>query len=193
MDSLEWSQVTDGVNVTVISEDGSKGCFALKNDVINFLWAGTPRIYFVFAKFSDSSQEKCYMLNLTEVKPVILRSNGLKVSLSRKIADGCNSGKTIVGRCCIARGESYHDRFLKDGQWQSQKVWFDMYSSDKQEVEKPSEPEKQPEMPEEKPSGKLKICPDCGEIYPSSLAVCPFCQNKKKTAGDNEDVDLDLS
>jgi hypothetical protein len=194
MDSLEWTQVSDGLNVTAVSESGAKGCFALKKDIINFLWAGTPRIYFVFVKFSDASQEKCYMLDLTNVKPVISQNNGLRVSLSRKSSGADVSGKNVAGRCCIARGESYHDRFLKDGRWQSQKVWFDMYSPEScNDKAAPEKKTAEAEKTEGKNTGKLKSCPFCGEIYPSSFDVCPFCRNEKKNSSADEDVDLDLS
>lgn len=194
MDSLEWKQVSDGLEVSIVGEGNAQGKFSLKKDVINFLWAGTPRIYFVFVKFSEASIEKCYMLDLTEMKPVISKNNGLRLSLGKKSSGADCSGKEIVGRCCIARGESYHDRFLKDGAWQSQKVWFDMYAPETSAQKAESKPPQTIEpTPVEKPSGKLKSCPYCGEIYPSSFEVCPFCNNQKKAQSNDEDVDLDLS
>ena len=194
MDSLEWAQSALGLKVSVYSEDNLKGFFILDKQVINLLWAGTPRIYIVYVKFSQALQEKCYTLDLTDLKPVISQSNALRMSLKRKNNLSENSSLTPVGRCCIARGESYHDRFFKEGKWQSQKVYFDMFAFDD---DKPSETITQEvqeaEPKEEKTSvGKLKCCPFCGEIYPSSLEVCPFCNNKKAST-ESEDVDLDLS
>ena len=116
------------------------------------------------------------------MKPVISKNNGLRLSLGKKNSGADFSGRKTVGRCCIARGESYHDRFLKDGAWQSQKVWFDMYSPETQAQNTAEQPPQAAEpMPEEKQAGKLK-----GSVHkkgrPAEGDHGTFCDNADHAA-----------
>lgn len=204
MDSLNWVQNADGLQVTAVSPNNVCGKFVVRNSFIKYLLACTPRIFFVFIKFSDSDAEQTYLLDLTDIKPVISKQNGLKIVLGKKSSgSGLSDGAAVVGRFCIARGESYQERFLNDTGWQSQRVYFDVCDNDSSRQPNQNtiaaEPEPQAAEAPKAPMGKLKVCEFCGEIYPSQLDVCPFCNNQKAAgqaagnAAPDEDVDLDLS
>ena len=208
MEFLTWMQDSDGLHVTVVSKDGKEGCFNIGKQLINLLLAGTPKIYDVFVKFNDSPSECACKLDLSDLKPYISKTNGLKIPIRKKSFSNFASSDQIIGRYCLARGESYQERFLNQSNWQSQRIYFDVIaksvklSTQPQQTEKAQamnfqQPEKPQEVkPKEEPRGKLKTCAYCGEIYPSSLLVCPFCNNQKKNVADSnsdEDVDLDLS
>jgi len=218
MDSLEWSQNADGLHVTVTSPTFGRAKFSVGKSLINYLLAGTPRLYFAYVKFMDENDDTVYMLDLTKLRPVISQSNGLKISLNRRESDSLVTKGKAVGRFCIARGESYKDRFLDTKGWQAQRVYHDIVE-DSPEVSvsgvtatvsdvKPETPpphasivtDNNREIPvnnvgASKPQGKLKVCEYCGEIYPSISSVCPFCNNqgKNKPPQQVDDVDLDLS
>lgn len=128
MDSLNWRQDSKGLHVNVDCGVNGRAEFTIGNSHINFLLAGTPRMYLVFLKMNDSDQEQQFILDLDLLRPVITKANGLKISLAKKTTSQKTGNTAVVGRYCLARGESYHERFLSDTGWQSQRVYLDVYA-----------------------------------------------------------------
>ncbi|MCQ2975794.1 MAG: hypothetical protein MJ211_13415 [Bacteroidales bacterium] len=205
MDSLKWEQNSVGLHVYIPSSDGTVAKFTIDKSQINQLHAGTPRIYNVFARFNNQNEDVVFILDLEDLRPVIQKSSGLTITLNKSKHSSVSYLGQAVGRYCLARGESYQDRFLTTSGWKSQRTYYDMFDADSQIQEK-NEPskiintkveeqakEETPQTPPTPPQtkGKLTICPYCGEVYPSSMPVCIYCNNQGKTQKDN-DVDLAL-
>jgi hypothetical protein len=126
MESLNWRQDSDGLHVVVVTPSGKEAVFTIANSFINFLMAGTPRRYLVYVKIDGCSTEEAYMLNLENLKPYINKTNGLKISNAKKTSGAFLKNGVRVGLYCMARGESYSDRFLGDNGWQTQRVYHDI-------------------------------------------------------------------
>ncbi len=212
MDLLKWRQDANGVNVETPC-DGVLAHFVIENSLIRHLLACTPRLYIVFVQ-NKQGNEIQYVLDLTDIKPVINKNNALKLTIGRPLKRTSSVGGNICGRYCVARGESYHERFLTDKGWQSQRSYFDLYTQNavanqdtnvqvKERVQllsnvetkvssaNVSEEQNVVQQPE-KAKGKLALCKFCGEIYPSSMVVCPYCQNKGKNAEQDNEVDISI-
>ena len=216
MDLLKWHQNANGINVET-SCDGVFAQFTIDNSLIHYLLGCTPRLFIVYVQ-NKQGNESQYVLDLTDIKPVINRSNGLKLTVGKPLKRNNVVTGDVCGRYCLARGESYHERFFTDKGWQSQRNYFNLFSNvssvkveekvvEKTEpkpiVETPQKPKTPPTPPPfnfdnvdtkknvepEKPKGKLTVCKFCGEIYPSSMSICPYCQNK----GKQQDNDVDIS
>lgn len=129
MDSLNWRQDSDGLHVMVETGAGVSARFTIRNSHINFLLAGTPRMYHVFIKLNGSDSETQYILDLESLRPVINKANGLRISLGRKQQGASNAAAQQVGYYSLARGESYQDRFLAENGWQDQRVYLPVYAS----------------------------------------------------------------
>lgn len=128
MDSLAWQQDADGLHVMASDGNGGQCRFTIDNSLINYLLAGTPRIYHVFLRMNGNDNDECYVLDLGCLRPVIQKTNALKLSLGKKSAPRNVASGVPVGRYCLARGESYHDRFLSVSGWQSQRLYQDVYA-----------------------------------------------------------------
>ncbi|MBO4771336.1 MAG: hypothetical protein J5595_02225 [Bacteroidales bacterium] len=126
MNSLNWRQDSVGLHVSVNNPNGGEAVFTIGSAFINFLMAGTPRMYIVYVKMDGSDCETACVLDLEALRPVINKNNGLKISKSRKSAATFISNGTRIGMYCLARGESYSDRFLGDNGWQAQRVYHDI-------------------------------------------------------------------
>lgn len=218
MDSLKWEQNNAGLHIYVPASDGSTAKFTISTSQINQLHAGTPRIYNVFARFNNDNDESVYILDLEQLKPVIQKSSGLTLSLGKSKPKTTAYEGQSVGRYCLARGESYQDRFLTVSGWKSQRTYYDMYPSNAQPLSQPSKPTvQQPPKPATPPvsqpvtppqpttpptpptppappktKGKLTVCPYCGEVYPSSMPVCIYCNNQGKKQQDDDSVDISI-
>lgn len=130
MDSLYWQQDAGGLHVRVNIPNGAECLFSIDNSLINYLLAGTPRIYYVYVLMNGTDQEETFILDLARIRPVIQRDNALKLSF-RNVSHNSSIvyNGAPVGRYCLARGESYHDRFLSVDGWQSQRLYQDIYDS----------------------------------------------------------------
>ena len=211
MDSLKWEQNNAGLHIFVPAPDGTVAKFTISTSQINQLQAGTPPVYNVFVRFNSANDEQTYILDLLHLRPVIQKSSGLTLSLGKSKQKSTAYDGQPVGRYCLARGESYQDRFLTVSGWKSQRTYYDMYASNAQPVSQPApqpaqpkpqpqEPPKsvtpppQPPTPPEPPKtkGKLTVCPYCGEVYPSSMPVCIYCNNQGKKQQDDDSVDISI-
>ena len=126
MNTLNWRQDAVGLHVSVQNPNGGEAVFTIGSAFINFLMAGTPRMYIVYVKMDGSECETACVLDLEALRPVINKTNGLKISKSRKSGVAFISNGTRIGMYCLARGESYSDRFLGDNGWQAQRVYHDI-------------------------------------------------------------------
>ena len=118
METLKWWQDAVGLHVSIDNPGGANAVFTIGNTFVNFLMAGTPRMYIVYVKMDGCYDDKTFVLDLESLRPVINKTNGLKISKSRKSAATFISNGTRIGMYCLARGESYSDRFLGDNGWQ---------------------------------------------------------------------------
>ena len=64
-------------------------------------------------------------------------------------------------------------------------------------VSQPTPPPPAPPTPPTPPAppktkGKLTVCPYCGEVYPSSMPVCIYCNNQGKKQQDDDSVDISI-
>ena len=126
MDTLKWRQDSVGLHVSIDAPSGKEAVFTIGNTFINFLMAGTPRMYIVYVKMDGCYDDKPFVLDLEALRPVINKTNGLKISKSRRSTATFISNGTRIGMYCLARGESYSDRFLGDNGWQAQRVYHDI-------------------------------------------------------------------
>ena len=126
MESLQWRQDSVGLHVSVAAPSGKEAVFTIGSTFVNFLMAGTPRMYLVYVKMDGVYDDKPFVLDLEALRPVINKTNGLKISKSRKSTAAFISNGTRIGMYCLARGESYSDRFLGDNGWQAQRVYHDI-------------------------------------------------------------------
>ena len=126
MNSLNWRQDSVGLHVSVNNPNGGEAVFTIGSAFINFLMAGTPRMYMVYVRMDGSDNDVPFVLNLENLRPVINKTNGLKISKSRKSTAAFISVGQRIGMYCLARGESYSDRFLGDNGWQAQRVYHDI-------------------------------------------------------------------
>ena len=126
MDTLKWRQDAVGLHVSVCNTNGGEAVFSIASTFVNILMAGTPRIYIVYVRMDGQDHDTPYVLDLENLRPVICKANGLKISKSRTPVATFISNGQRVGMYCLARGESYSDRFLGDGGWQSQRVYHDI-------------------------------------------------------------------
>ena len=126
MNTLNWRQDAVGLHVSVQNPNGGEAVFTIGSAFINFLMAGTPRMYIVYVRMDGCDGETPFVLDLEALRPVINKTNGLKISKSRKSGVAFISNGTRIGMYCLARGESYSDRFLGDGGWQAQRVYHDI-------------------------------------------------------------------
>jgi len=127
MELLDWQQDAEGLHVRVMGPNGAQCSFSIDNSLINYLLAGTPRMYHIFLQMSGAAQEECYVLDLTALRPVIQKTNALRMSVGRRVSTTVRRDGTVVGRYCLARGESYHDRFLAQNGWVGQRLYQDVY------------------------------------------------------------------
>ena len=126
MNSLNWRQDSVGLHVSVQNPNGGEAVFTIGSAFINFLMAGTPRMYLVYVRMDGCDVETPFVLDLEALRPVINKSNGLKIIKTRKSGAAFISNGTRIGMYCLARGESYSDRFLGDNGWQAQRVYHDI-------------------------------------------------------------------
>ncbi|MCR5453453.1 MAG: hypothetical protein K6F33_00500 [Bacteroidales bacterium] len=126
MNSLTWRQDSVGLHVSIENPKGGEAVFTIGSAFVNFLMAGTPRMYIVYVRMDGCDSDTPYVLNLEALRPVINKTNGLKISKTRKTGVAFISSGTRIGMYCLARGESYSDRFLGDGGWQAQRVYHDI-------------------------------------------------------------------
>ena len=126
MDTLKWRQDSVGLHVSIDAPSGKEAVFTIGSTFVNFLMAGTPRMYLVYVKMDGCFDDKPFVLDLEALRPVINKTNGLKISKSRKSTATFISNGTRIGMYCLARGESYSDRFLGDNGWQAQRVYHDI-------------------------------------------------------------------
>lgn len=126
MDTLKWRQDSVGLHVSIDAPSGKEAVFTIGSTFVNFLMAGTPRMYIVYVKMDGCYDDKPFVLDLESLRPVINKTNGLKISKSRKSTATFISNGTRIGMYCLARGESYSDRFLGDNGWQAQRVYHDI-------------------------------------------------------------------
>ena len=214
MDSLKWEQNNAGLHIFVPAPDGTVAKFTISTSQINQLQAGTPPVYNVFVRFNSANDEQTYILDLLQLRPVIQKSSGLTLSLGKSKQKSTSYEGQPVGRYCLARGESYQDRFLTVSGWKSQRTYYDMYPSNAQPVAQSapqpaqpktvtppvSQPTPPPPAPPTQPApptppktkGKLTVCPYCGEVYPSSMPVCIYCNNQGKKTQDDDSVDISI-
>lgn len=143
------------------------------------------------------SDEKSLLLNLENIKPVIKRANALVFRPGKALKKVNSISGVNAGRYCIARGESYHERFLSDKGWQSVRCYFDLIdiasgnNSCRVEPVKENNVETQVAPSPVKPPSKLKTCPYCNEIIPTAMDICPYCSNKGN-APSSDDIDLSI-
>lgn len=185
MELLEWQQDAGGLHVSVSGPDGSACVFSIDNSLINYLLAGTPRIYHVFLQFGGSDQEECRLLDLSALRPVIQKANALRMSLGRKSQSLSRSSGVSVGRYCLARGESYHDRFLAQSGWVSQRLYQDVYASAGYTPNAQPAPSAAPQQP--------AFSPEPQQSSPDSMMQEPATRPAPAQQQEADDFDLDLT
>lgn len=175
MNSLTWRQDAVGLHVSIENPKGGEAVFSIGSSFVNFLMAGTPRMYIVYVRIDGCDSETPYVLNLEALRPVINKSNGLKISKTRKTGVAFVSSGTRIGMYCLARGESYSDRFLGESGWQAQRVYHDICSAPNMGGCAPT------------PSAPQTVAPPKIETPPAPVAPPPA-----QDADDDLDLDLTL-
>ena len=178
MNTLNWRQDAVGLHVSVQNPNGGEAVFTIGSAFINFLMAGTPRMYIVYVRMDGCDGETPFVLDLEALRPVINKTNGLKISKSRKSGVAFISNGTRIGMYCLARGESYSDRFLGDGGWQAQRVYHDICAV-------PADGCSAPALAAQ-PSAPQTVAPPVNTTPPTPTAPPP-AQNA------DDDLDLDLT
>ena len=186
---LTWEQKKSNVFVIIQTKSAREINFQLEPEIINFLAGNTPKFYVFFIKLKGEKEES-YFVNFNNLKPVASSQNKLRITVSKKdkMLNSKYIGLETVGRYCIARGESFYERFLSETGWIRQKKYFDLY--DYQDVKKnlkqpaanenqqnksvPENSHKQTTTKLEKKS-KLKECVNCGNIISGTYEICPYC------------------
>ena len=127
MDSLIWSQESDGLHVSVPSQNGDNIGFLIGNTFINTLLAGTPPIYIVNVLYNGSEIEHTFMLDITKARPYIDKTNALKLNFNKRKISSAGISGTSVGRYSLSRGECYSERYFSSEGWQYHVIYNDIY------------------------------------------------------------------
>ena len=182
---LTWKQKNNNVFVIINTKSDSEINFQLEPEIINFLAGNTPKFYVFFIKIKGEKEES-YFVDFNNLKPVASRQNTLRITVSKKnkMLDSKYLGLNSVGRYCIARGESFYERFLSETGWIRQKKYFDLYNYKdvEQNIKQIPTPEtKENKSVRENPQAqtskksKLKECTNCGNIISGTYEICPYC------------------
>ena len=203
---LNWYQKNNEVTISIISEKNDEINFSLEPEIINYLAGNTPKFYIFFIKLK-SEKEKQYFVDFNTLKSVASTKSVLKITVGKKnkLISTKYQGLTTKGMYCIARGESFYERYLSDTGWIRQKKYYDLYEIEevKTNISKEIKP-KQKEIKQNdiiaenkisvkgnKPKAKLMECKNCQEIIPGNFEVCPYC-NANQFSVENLDVDIQL-
>ncbi len=201
---LNWKQKNNEVIIELISEADEQIRFLLEESVINYLAGNTPKFYIFYIKLKNEA-EKEYFVDLNTLKSVVSRRNSLKVTLttSKKSKTAIRyKGLKPIGMYCIARGESFYDRFLTDSGWNRQKSYFDLFNDN--ELSKKTENktvENENKIPVKNnlttktdiPVKKQEVsefvnCPNCKEEIHTKFDICPYCSAENYKTNDSVDI-----
>lgn len=213
MTQLDWAQKGREVVIHIPKND-NKVSFYLDEDLINYLAGNTPKTYFFLIEFDNEDKENTFFIDFENLKSVVSQENSLKITIGKKIKRKRNYGNAKpVGRYCIARGESFHERHLTENGWQHQRKYFHLYKIDdyKGTVDQPEEIKQKSVEQKEKvvekvenqstksstqstsdTKSKLKECIKCQEIIPSQMDTCPYCKTNQNQQ-EEEDDSIDIS
>lgn len=206
---LQWQQQGNEVVINLINDNFEELPFILNEKIINFLASNTPKIYVLFVELNNHG-EQSYLINFNDLKSIVSHQNSLKISTNKQKKEIQYEGVKSKGKFCIARGESYHERYINDTGWQHQRKYFDIYDVNEIKTakkietavkheniqpltEKVESKQNTSKQISENKGGKLKECIKCAEIIPSKLEICPYCgANQNSLKQKDEDI-VDIS
>ncbi len=201
---LNWKQKRNEVIIEVSSETGEQIVFIIGPTIINYLAGNTPKFYIFFVKLKNEN-EKEYFVDLNGLKPVASANNSLRVTLSTNKKNKTPSkyrGMKTSGMYCIARGESFYERYLTDGGWKRQKSYFDLFNDNQanQATTKINKTEHKTNNPSNNLTAKTDIaatkvtklefekCKNCSEEIPTKFDICPYCNTENYKQSDSVDI-----
>ena len=201
LESLNWEQTNKNIFVTVKHEDKNIK-FKIEDRLILHLIGNSPKIYFFTINIKNNKLE--FLADFSALKPII-KSRG-KLSFKVKVSEKEDIiEENSFGNYVIARGESFHERFLGVDGWQTQEYLFSLIPLEQQNIVAKQQEVKQnikkietktvnkvveqtkdittpPPIPPITPSishkeqkSKFQECVHCGNILISEFDTCPYC------------------
>ncbi len=209
MELISWTQ-TDKIVIASAPIEQNVIKFKIESKIINNIVNHTPPIFFFKVVFEGKTYD--FIIDFTGLKPVIKQSQ--KLSFKVKTDKPAEKAKVASSNYyCIARGESFMERFLGIEGWQAQEYNFGIFLLDEQNTEpvldKPegdintkfSTPTNFQKEQEEQVSVSLKAksketfapineCKNCGTKVSDDIDICPNCFENLFTP--EKDVDFAL-
>jgi hypothetical protein len=125
---LEWEQNNSELIIKLL-QVGKIFYFTIDKRLINFLVSNSPKIVSLFVEFQNLKEEE-YLVDFEGIKPLPSINRKLKIKISEKDPTiDVNMNLSILGKYCIARGESHYERYLDEKGWQNHRKYFDIYGS----------------------------------------------------------------
>ena len=193
---LDWEQNFAEIIIKLPQPDRLLN-FTIDKRLINHLVSNSPKVVTFFVEMQNQKEEE-YLVDFEGIKPLTTLDNKLKVKISDKnIELELEQNFTVLGKYCIARGESHFARHISENGWQNQRKYFNVYASEevkfktkifeeklkKEQDDKAAVVKKQLEDEAAKittKKSKLTQCinPDCKQVIPN-IPVCPYCGAKQ--------------
>jgi len=188
---LNWQQ--KGKDISIELPTGIMTVnFALDTRIVNHLVANSPKVV-IFHIEMEGFPEKAYIVDFEGIKSLPSNQSALTI----KVGGNTNSNNlektfTPLGKFCIARGESHHNRHLSELGWQHGRKYFNIFDSKevifktklhseqqaKAEAERKAAKKAAEVAEKPKKKSKLTMCSSCDEVIPS-MPVCPYCGAKQ--------------
>jgi hypothetical protein len=188
MEPIDWQQKGNKVYL-IINQNNEPQKILLNEKILPFIIAHTPKVFFV--KININGNIKEFIVDFSTIKPVINRTNSLKIS-TKKTATTVHSHQPTDNYYVIMRGESFQNRFLSIKGWTAQEfafpiVFFTETEKQKQETKVKTKFEKYENKSENAQTetvkktikstsaGNLRECPKCKAIIIDNVDYCPKC------------------
>ena len=195
LEPLNWKQTNKNVFVTV-KFDKKSIKFKLDDRIIFHLIGNSPKIYFFTVNIGDKKLD--FLADFSALKPIIKSSGKLSFKIKSSSKSEVSEVSTF-GNYVIARGESFHERFLGVKGWQPQEYLFNIIPLEQKNIQTiPHATEQSPTLPEteikstkiikqttqptetishKEEKSKFQECPKCGNVVTSDFDTCPHCFN----------------
>ena len=198
LQALNWKQTDKNIFVTAkIKDENIK--FKIDDRIIHFLIGNSPKIYFFTININNNKFD--FLADFSTLRPIIKSSGKLsfkiRVSEKKEIRE-----ETAFGNYVIARGESFHKRFLGADGWQTQEYLFGIIPLEQKNIDtKPQITKQNPTKPttntvskvvepikqtptsstekitHKEQKSKFQECSTCGNVITSEFDTCPYCFN----------------
>lgn len=193
MEQIQWTQNNENVYF-IVEVNNDKLNIKIEPKILSILVSHSPKIFYLDINLNNENLS--YMIDFSELKPIIKKQNKLKVQVKTKNDIKAQSlFQPESNFYKLSRGESFMERYLGINGWQSQEFAFPFDPEKEKIVEQQNSQEhkistkfseinqakehlheKSPKLNIQKESkGNIQECKKCGFIVADNVDYCPKC------------------